>query len=397
MQPLKLPLTGAVAPYATSMNDEPELRRDPVSGRWVLVAPERARRPIALSGAGPRQRAADERRPCPFCPGQEYDTPHELFAFREPGTAPNGPGWQLRVVPNKFPAVRGTIEDPSPTPPLRREGLPAEEAIASSLAPPLRLGEGVGGRGSSLFAAAPATGSAEVLIECPEHIDSPTQLSDGQFADVFRAYRARLIALVADPRLAHAAVFKNVGAEAGASLGHTHSQIVATPVVPALIRDELACAEAHFARTGRCVFCDIVKQELAAGVRVVARSKNFAVVTAFAPRFSYEMWVLPLQHESRYESISDAATLELAVLLKRVLRALDAVLHSPAYNWFLHTTPLRAGVPPHYHWHLELLPRTARPAGLEWGFGCHITTTSPERAAAELRAALPAGFGEPCQ
>jgi UDPglucose--hexose-1-phosphate uridylyltransferase len=350
------------------MSDEPELRRDPVTGRWVLIAPERARRPIALSGAGPRGRTNGERTPCPFCPGQEHDTPDEVFAIRAPESAPNGPGWQLRVVPNKFPAVRACETPPPPE----------------------------GGRGVSLFEAAPALGSAEVLIDCPEHIVDPALLSDEQFRDVLRAYRERMRALAADPQLAHVAVFKNVGAEAGASLGHTHSQIIATPVVPELIRAELAGAESHFTRNGRCVFCAIVEEELTGGARLVARSENFAVVTAFAPRFAYEMWVLPVRHEPRYESITDDATLELARLLKRVLRALDVVQHAPAYNWFLHTTPLRVGDPPHYHWHLEILPRTARPAGLEWGFGCHITTVAPERAAEELRAALgPEPSGRP--
>ena len=323
----------------------------------MLIAPERARRPIALSDSGPRHRTSGERTPCPFCPGKEHDTPGEVFALRAPGARPNGPDWRLRVVPNKFPAVS-----------------PAE------LAPPAP---------SALFRAAPAVGFAEVLIDCPEHVDSPTRLSDEQLRDVFIAYRERLAALAADPRLEFVAVFKNVGAEAGASLGHTHSQIIATPVVPALIQTELSGAEAHFARTGRCPFCDVAKGELANGSRVVARTANFVAVTAFAPRFSYEMWVLPLRHEARYEAVTDGAARELAGLVKRVLRALDVVCHSPAYNWFLHTSPLRAGEPPHYHWHLEILPRTARPAGLEWGFGCHITTAAPERAAAELRAALP--------
>jgi UDPglucose--hexose-1-phosphate uridylyltransferase len=348
------------------MNDEPELRRDPVTGRWVLIAPERARRPIALSDAGPRHRTTGERTPCPFCPGEEHDTPNEVFAIRDPGTAPDGPGWRLRVVPNKFPAVCPDVE------------------------PTVRVIEEVG---SSLFSSAPAIGFAEVLIDCPEHIDSPTRLSDTQFADVLRAYRERMTALATDSRLAHVAVFKNVGAEAGASLGHTHSQIIATPIVPALMQTELSGAETYFARTGRCVFCDIVKDELAAGVRVVDRSERFVVVTAFAPRFAYEMWVLPVSHAPRYEAITDEVTLELAVLLKRVLRALDVVQHSPAYNWFLHTTPIRGGEPPHYHWHLEIIPRTARPAGLEWGHGCHITTASPEFAASELRAALPTTSG----
>jgi UDPglucose--hexose-1-phosphate uridylyltransferase len=369
------------------MNDEPELRCDPVTRRWVLIAPERARRPIALSDAGPRHRTTGERTPCPFCPGQEHETPNEVLAYRDPGSAPNGPGWRLRVVPNKFPAVRPNataaplITIPAPIGNLL-DGSVLDEAGAP-LRPPR-----AGPDEFPLFHSAAAVGYAEVLIECPEHVDNPILLSDEPFGNVFRAYRERLNALAADPRLAYVTIFKNVGAEAGASLGHTHSQIIATSIVPELIRTELSGAEAHFVRTGRCVFCDIVEQEIVNGSRVIACSENFVVVTAFAPRFAYEMWVLPMRHESRYESISDDRAMELARLLKYVLRQMDGVLHSPAYNWFLHTTPLQVGESPHYHWHLEILPRTARPAGFEWGFGCHITTTSPERAATELRSAL---------
>jgi UDPglucose--hexose-1-phosphate uridylyltransferase len=226
------------------------------------------------------------------------------------------------------------------------------------------------------------------VIECPDHIDTPTNLSADQFSALFRAYRERLTALGADPRLAYAAIFKNVGAEAGASLGHTHSQIIALPVIPALIRAELDGSEAYFARTNRCVFCSIVDRELTDGSRLVARSEHFAVVAAFAPRCAYEMWVLPIRHEPRYETVSDAAAVELAQLLKRILRALDEAQQSPAYNWYLHNTPLHEGALPHYHWHLEILPRTARAAGLEWGHGCHITAIVPEHAAADLRKRL---------
>ncbi|MBP3956797.1 DUF4921 family protein [Gemmata sp. G18] len=389
------------------MNVDPEFRCDPVTGRWVVIAPERARRPIALSGHAPRHRTNGESRPCPFCPGQESETPNEVYALRGAGTEPNGPGWQLRIVPNMYPAVRPT-EEPNPLTPFpKKEGGTEPSSVLSpsskkggaktgtdsaipdviGSAPPSFLGKGAGGVG--LFASVPATGVAEVLIECAEHVDDPTQLTDDQFAEVFRAYRVRMRALAADPRLAHVAVFKNVGAEAGASLAHTHSQIIATPIVPELARAELVGAEVYHTRTGRCAFCDIVEQELADGSRLVARSANFAVVTTFAPRFAYEMWVIPVSHRPRYESLTDAESTELAALLKRVLRALDAVLNAPAYNWFLHTTPLHAGAPEHYHWHLEVLPRTARPAGLEWGFGCHITTIAPEQAASELRTVLP--------
>ncbi|WP_439620402.1 galactose-1-phosphate uridylyltransferase [Gemmata sp.] len=341
------------------MSPEPEFRRDPVCGRWAVVAPERSHRPITLEGVEPRHRRNGERRPCPFCPGQEHDTPDEVLAYRDPGSPPDGPGWHLRVVPNKFPAVRPDV------------------------------GGAFCAVGGMVFLTTPGFGRAEVVIECAEHLADPTALSPQQLTDVFRAYRARLVALADDSRLAYAAVFKNVGAEAGASLGHTHSQIIALPIVPDAIEAELLGAEAFHARTGRCVFCDLAARELAAGERVVARSENFLAVTAFAPRYAYEFWVLPLAHSARYEAITDALASELAGLIRRVLVALDGVRAEPAYNWFLHTAPLRSPELPHYHWHIEVLPRTARPAGLEWGYGCFITTVSPEHAAAELRGVLP--------
>ena len=342
------------------MSLEPEFRRDPVIGRWAVVAPERSHRPITLEGAEPRHRRNGERKPCPFCPGQEHDTPHEVLAYRDAGSPPDGPGWRLRVVPNRYPAVRPDV------------------------------GEAVCAVEGMVFVTTPGLGRAEVLIECPEHLAAPTQLSDEQFAAVFRAYRDRIVSLAEDHRLAYAAVFKNVGAEAGASLGHTHSQIIATPIVPEAIQAELDGGQAFFARTGRCVFCDLAARDLADGERVIARSEHFLAVTAYAPRFAYEFWVLPLEHTSQYETLSDADAHELALLLKRVLLALDRVLGEPAYNWCLHTAPLRSPSLPHFHWHIEVLPRSARPAGLEWGFGCFITTVAPEQAAQELREALPA-------
>jgi UDPglucose--hexose-1-phosphate uridylyltransferase len=341
------------------MVPEPEFRRDPVCGRWAVVAPERALRPITLQGAGPRHRKNGDSKPCPFCPGQEHDTPHEVLAYREPGSAADGPGWNLRVVPNRFPAVRSDV------------------------------GGAFCAVGGMVFLTTPGLGRSEIVIETPEHVVAPTQLIDEQFAAVFRAYRDRILALAGDSRLAYASVFKNVGAEAGASLGHTHSQIVATPVVPELVETELAGGREFLSRTRRCVFCDLIGRELASGARVVVKSEHFLVVTAFAPRFAYELWVLPIAHGSRFELITAERTLELARVMKRALIALDVSQSEPAYNWCLHTAPLRSTELAYYHWHIEVLPRTARPAGLEWGYGCFITTVAPETAAAELRAALP--------
>ncbi len=340
------------------MSLEPEFRQDPVCGRWTIIAPERAHRPKTLEGAEPRHRGNDERRPCPFCPGQEHETPNEVLAYRPVGSPPDGPGWQLRVVPNKFPAVR-----------------PDNASNSLSVS-------------SELFHACPGFGRAEVLIECPEHLPDPTLLNDRQFANVFRAYRDRLMALSNDPQLVYASVFKNVGAEAGASLGHTHSQIIATPIFPGAMEAEFSGALTCYSRTKRCVYCDISNRELADQDRFIVQSSNFLAIAAFAPRFDFEFWVLPKQHSSRYETISDEGCSELAGLMRKVLIAVDVVLHEPAYNWFLHTAPLRSPDQPHFHWHLEVMPRVGRPAGLEWGFGCFVTAVSPEQSARELRAVL---------
>jgi UDPglucose--hexose-1-phosphate uridylyltransferase len=335
----------------------PEYRRDPVSGRWVIVAPERSLRPLALSHSKPHARWDAERDACPFCEGHEADTPRELLAVRDPGTLPDGPGWHLRVVPNRYPAVR-----PTATTTTRSDGL---------------------------FEATPGIGEHELIIECPRHRSSPTALTDAEFAAVFRAYRDRLATLSADPRYAYVAVFKNVGAEAGASLAHLHSQIVATPIIPDAIHQELLGAADYHRREGRCVFCDIVRQEQIIQVRVIEQTQHFLAVAAYAGRFAYETWVLPLQHASRYETITDPQAAELARLTKSILGKLDGVLGHPAYNYYLHTAPAQSGELEHYHWHLEIVPRTARPAGFEWGTGCFINAVLPETAATELRAAEP--------
>jgi UDPglucose--hexose-1-phosphate uridylyltransferase len=330
----------------------PEFRRDPISGRWVVMAPERSRRPMALEGAEPRHRVGFEARICPFCSGREFETPHEVFAIREAGTAPDSPGWQLRVVPNMYPAVRA-VEGPSVN--------------------------------AGLFQSLPGFGQHEVVIESPEHVANPALLPDDLFRDVFIAYRERVKRFAADPALQYVSVFKNVGAEAGASLGHCHSQIVAMPLIPLEIERELGASLARFHETGRCAFCELIEAELAAKVRVVAETENLVAISAYAARFSHETWVLPKTHASRYEDVNNELAAELAGLMKRLVTALDRVLAEPAYNWYLHAAPLRSEDLPHYHWHFEVMPRTARPAGLEWGTGCFVNPVLPETAAEQLR------------
>jgi UDPglucose--hexose-1-phosphate uridylyltransferase len=331
--------------------EQSEFRQDGVSGGWVIFAPERARRPLGQSKPQPRQNIV--RDVCPFCPGPGHDTPPPTFVL----SAPDGP-WQVLVCPNKFPAVRAITPD--------THGLT------------LRIQKNQ----------LPGFGVHELVIEGQDHFTDPTELTDEVYQKVLITYRERIRTFAADQRMDYVTVFKNVGAEAGASMAHTHSQIMATPFIPNNIRDELSGAEDYFKRRNSCIFCDMVQPEASQKTRFVAETANFVAICPFAPRFAYEMWILPKAHTSHFETITDAETRELVWLLKRVLQALDAVAGVPAYNYFLHTAPLRTDPSPSYHWHIEIVPRTTRPAGFEWSTGVFINTVMPERAAKELRKAV---------
>lgn len=316
----------------------PELRQDPFTGRWVIVAEGRAARPNEFA---PHGGTAVE--VCPFCPGHEDLTPPATAVY--PGGSTSEP-WKVRVVPNKYPAV---------------------ELSAS------------GDRGEA------AVGVHEVIIESPAHVTSLSDISDEEARLTFVAFRDRLQALRQDPRLAYGLVFKNVRAEGGASLEHTHSQLIATSTVPADIQFELAKAGEHRMLHGRCALCDLIAGELQ-GARHVAETDRFVVFCAFGSRFPYEMWVLPRQHRESFEATPDAEIAELAELMRDLIRRLEARLDSPAYNFWIHNAPFRMSSHDDYHWRIELTPRMTRLAGFELGTGCFINPVSPERAAAQLRA-----------
>ena len=337
---------------------DPEYRRDPVTGRWVILAPVRSLRPITLAHSAPHSRTGNGRQDCPLCEGSEQFTPSEVYAIRSPDSVPDGPGWQLRVVPNKYPAVH----------PI------AEPSFMSDL-------------NGDLFDSLPGFGEHELLIECPDHEVTPTALTTQEMTRVLTAYRERIRSLARNPLYEYATIFKNVGAEAGASLAHLHSQIITTPVVPEVVRQELESSQKFHARRGKCVFCELIREDLQDRSRVVVESQNFLAICPFAPRFAYEIWVLPKFHDSRYDAIDLAQLEELAGVMLTTIGKLDLVLNEPAFNYYLHTSPLRSENLPHYHWHFEILPRIARQAGFEWGSGCFINAVLPEKAAADLRAA----------
>lgn len=339
---------------------EAEYRQDPISGRWVIIAPERARRPLALSSSKPHSRFDAERADCPFCEGREDQSPPEILAYRFPGSPANGPGWRLRVVPNKFPAVRDDL--------------------------PLDMGTSVKD-GVGKWLVRPGFGQHEVIVECPEHETNPARLGPDRLADVFHAYRERVRSITQDPRIAYVSLFKNVGAEAGASLAHCHSQLLALPFVPPEIAAEWEQARQRYEDRGCCPFCELLEDELRAQVRVIEAAERFIAIAPFASRFAYEIWVLPRRHESRFEAATDDELHSLARLLQSILDKLDFVLADPAYNWLVRCGPPRGGSWPYYHWHLQLLPRTSRVAGFEWGTGCFINAVRPEDAAEQLRQA----------
>lgn len=327
-----------------------EIRKDPILGRWVIIASERSKRPVDFI-TPPGEPVGG---PCPFCAGSEEHTPPEVLALGEAGRAANAPGWRVRVVPNKFPA-------------LRIEGERGE-------------------RRHGVYESMNAIGAHEVVIESPHHGTQLAYLSHAQVRDVIDVYVQRVSALNADPRLGYILVFKNHGAEAGATLAHAHTQIIATPVVPKLVLEEIEGAQRYFDAHGRCVFCDMVEQDIETGERIVYLNEAFAALAPFAARFPYEVWILPRRHVARFDQLDRQGMAQLADALRSTLQRLDRVLENPAFNYVIHTAPSgNAAAARVYHWHVEIMPKLTKVAGFEWGSGFYINPTPPEHAAEQLR------------
>jgi UDPglucose--hexose-1-phosphate uridylyltransferase len=212
-------------------------------------------------------------------------------------------------------------------------------------------------------------------------------LSDKQVEDVFWAFRDRVVDLRKDTRLRYIIIFKNHGQAAGASLDHSHSQLIALPIVPREVRDEVDGARHHFSSKERCVFCDIIRQETSAGRRVIHENADVVALAPYAPRFPFETWLLPKSHGARFEEAPRQHYESLARMLKWVLVRMDKALESPPYNMIVHSLPFSEQATEFYHWHIELIPKLTRTAGFEWGTGFYINPTSPEEAAQVLRAA----------
>ncbi len=328
-----------------------EVRRDPITGRWAIVADKEE-----SWGADRYDQETHERKHkaiCQFCPGRESLTPPEVDANRHPGAAPNQPGWTARVVSNKFPA-------------LRIEG---------------QLDK----RGYGLYDVSNGIGAHEVLIETPDHDRDLADLSVNEIVDVIRLAQNRSVSLAKDRRFKYIMVFKNYGQSAGTSIEHAHSQIIALPLVPRDVLEELEGSLDYFKFRGRCIYCDIIDQERQEKERIVVENDAFISFCPYVPRYPFETWILPTEHTSDFCYLSDHDRTQLAATLREVLKRMKKTLDDPSYNFYLHVPPVNYQENQSYHWHIEIVPQLSRVAGFEWGTGFYVVRTEPGVAAGALR------------
>jgi len=327
-----------------------ELRTDPITGRIVAIdlGPFRRRDDFQLEPV----RLEDAPSMCPLCEGREADAGPEILAWREGGPA-NVPGWSVRVVPNRHPMLR-----------IEGRATPRSEGLLESR-------DGLGAH--------------EVIVETPIH-DQPLHTLDADHLwRVLWAWRTRILDLKRDSRFVSAVIFKNHGRAAGATLDHSHSQLAAYPLIPPALSDKLRGAARHLSKAGKCIFCDLIVQEVADGRRIIRDQDSILAITPYASRVPFETWLMPRDHRPRFEDASDEALHALAVSLKAVMSRIDWALERPACNFVLHTGPLSGEGDAAFHWHLEIIPRVTRFSGMEWGSGVHRNPVSPEEAAKALR------------
>jgi len=326
------------------------IRQDPTTKEWVIIATDRSRRPDQFKKERVIPNLPSHQPSCPFCAGNEDLTPPEVLRLSAEGHE----GWDVRVTPNKFAALGGTGEA------RRREDGP-------------------------LFREMDGAGFHEVIIETPSHNQRMALMTDDEVGLILRACQMRYRALEKDSRIKSIIIFKNHGEQAGTSLEHPHTQLVATPVVPLLIRRKYDVAITHYDDTGRCLYCDLVEAELAAKIRVLFETDGFVVFQPFASRLPFETWIMPRHMQSSFSHVSGSDLVELASVLRRTLHGLDTALGNPHFNFAIHSAPTADHNQDYYLWHIQILPRLTTIAGFELGSGIFINTMLPEESARFLR------------
>ena len=327
----------------------PELRQNFFTKEWVIIATERARRPEELATRRPAQATPSFLETCPFCPGNEDKTPPEVMRYPQTKDEP----WFVRVIPNKFAA------------------LSSQARLTRNLQHLRRSIDGFGFH--------------EVIVDSPDHSACMAQLPEAQMERVVAVFRDRYNALCADPRINHVTIFKNHGADAGASLAHPHCQIIATPVIPSQVRHRLHEALRHYDDAGECMFCHMVEREIDDQTRIVIRSEMFVAMEVFASATPFATHVFPLRHMASFGEITSVEISDLARVLRMLLAKLYVGLENPDLNFTVRSAPSDYAGARHFHWYVSVIPRLTRVAGFELGSGMFINTVLPEAAAEFLR------------
>ncbi len=324
-----------------------ELRQDATTYDWIIIAKERAKRPDDFKRkTAPVEVPAHDPK-CPFCVGNENLTPEITAVFNEDGA------WKIRAVPNKFPALT-----------------PEGDMVRAEW---------------KFFRKTHGYGRHEIIIETPLHNETIPFMADGHVENLIRMYRDRYIAFKKDPKIKVIIIFKNHGRDAGTSLEHPHTQIVASPIVPPHIRRKYEVATQYYDNTGRSLHFDIQKAELEEGRRIVASTKHFTVIHPFASRYPFETWIMPKEHKPSFGHITEDEITDLARVLKEVLMKMYLSLDNPDYNFVINTAPTDDEHKSYYLWHLQIIPRLTQVAGFELGSGIFINVTIPEETAAFMK------------
>jgi UDPglucose--hexose-1-phosphate uridylyltransferase len=333
-----------------------ELRKDLLLGRWVAVLSE-SEAPSAYKLPSHNMNTESS---CVLCSGRENETPPEIMSIRRPGTPVNTAGWWTRALPSFKPVFQVEGE--------------------------------LGRKGVGIYDKMNSIGANEILVESPEHNVRPEDLGIEQMVRVITLYRDRLADLEKDSRLRYTLVYKNSGKDAGEIFSHPVSYLMATPIIPKKVKDELDNAKQYYDYKERCIFCDIVREELRVGERIIIETRNFVAFCPYAAKFPFESWIIPKRHSCAFHEITHEEVEDMGLILMSLLKKLRLIFDEPPFNYFIHTAPNMVPRRNHwhtlgedFHWHLEIIPRLRSTTGFEWGSGFYILPTSPENAAKYLR------------
>lgn len=337
-----------------------ELRKDPVVNRWIAVLKDSKSPAYYLEALEHVPCNAENEDNCILCPGQEDKTDNEIFAIREVGTPPNAPNWQTRVIPR--------------------------------INPIFQIEGDLGRRGVGMYDKMNSIGANEIIIESPHHNIPPEDIGIAQMIKVVTTYKNRITDLEKDPRFRYTLIYKDCGRTAGGLYSHPNSQVIATPVIPKGIKEELDGAKAYYYYKERCIFCDILNEEMRTRERIIMETKNFIAFIPFAPSSPFEYWIVPIKHNCAFQDIHNEELEDLGMVIITTIKKLKALLKNPPFNYVLHTAPNRMPRKDHwhtlgedFHWHMEITPQLTARSRLEKDSEFYILTTSPEDAAKYLK------------